>query len=500
MTSPDYARRTDHRYHSLGVPPDSEWSALRRLPGLELDRLGSRLAYCCRMDRAWTVMLHRQGLVDTALARRVLQALVLTGDERGWGGEDWLKERLGGDEHAASVINYGRTLQEPMARMQMRDALLNVFDDLHACREGILAAAETYADALMAGQSHFSHAQPTTYGAYLVAVHDGLARAEAQLDLAYRHTNLNSGGCGACSGTGWPVDRELVTRLLGFDDTLESAYDCEGSQDEIPQILFALSSLALTLDRSALDHSVWSLEEVGSIRLAPPWRGVSSFMPQKAHAGRFENVREAAVAVMGQMMTAVLTFKNEPIQDVLPVYHAPVCALNGCAHARKLLQLWTRLLENLEVNRDRMREIVRAGYSGAPDLAIVLIRERRFAGRQAHRVCATCVRIARERGVRPADLDGALLDEAARLTGDPEPGLPDARVREIMGLDRFLDLHDNLGDPHPRETRRLVARRREALGADRERQAGRRDRLAAGHRLLEAEEAAILGAPAPEPG
>ncbi len=489
----DYASRTDHRYHSLGVPPSDEWKHLKAFPGQEIKRLSSRLQYCCLMDRAWTVMLHKQGLVETALARRILQALVLSGGETGWGGEDWLKERLDGDEYAASVINYGRTLQEPMARMQMREALLGVFDDLHACRERILSTAETHADALMAGQSHFSHAQPTTYGAYLLAVHEGLARAEEQLALAYRHTNMNSGGCGACSGTGWPVDRELVTRLLGFDATIESAYDCEGCQDEIPQILFALSSLALTLDRSALDHSIWSLEEIGSIRLTPAWRGVSSFMPQKAHSRRFENVRGAAADIMGQMMTAVLTFKNEPIQDVLPVYHSPQYAIAGCAHARNLLQLWTRLLENVQVDRERMCAIVRDGYSGAPDLAIVLIRQHGLAGRQAHRVCATCVRLARERGIKPWKIDGVLLDEAARLTGDPEPHLPDEQIHEIMGLERFLDLHDNLGDPNPRETQRLVALRREALQADREAQAGRRARIAAAYRLLEDEEAEIMG-------
>ena len=42
---------------------------------------------------------------------------------------------------------------------------------------------------------------------------------------SYRHTNQNSGGCGACSGTGWPTDREIITDLLGFDSTIEPAYD-----------------------------------------------------------------------------------------------------------------------------------------------------------------------------------------------------------------------------------------------------------------------------------
>jgi argininosuccinate lyase len=490
----NFCARKDHRLHTPGVPKAEKWQDIMLFPQKEMGRVGNRLVYCAWMDRAWTVMLFRQGLIKEEVARKLLSVLTDTGEDRGFGGEDWLKEKLGGDEYTASAVNLGRTLQEPMARLQMREKLLDVFDDLHAAMEVVLDKSEKNADAMMAGQSHFSHAQPTTYGAYLLAVHDGLARAGAQLELAYRFTNMNSGGCGACSGTGWPVDRQMVTELLGFDELIELTYDCEGSQDEVPQICFALSSLALTLSRAALDHGRWSLEEIGSIALAPQWLGVSSFMPQKAHSGgMFENVRRATNEVLGQMLTVLVSFKGEAIEDNLPVYSSPSHALQGCCEAQKALRLWAELVRTLTVNRERMLEIARMGYSGAPDLAVRLIRDQDYASRQAHRICCNAVRLARERGIGPREMTGALLDEAARVSDEPEPGLSDAEVFDAMGLESFFEKHCNLGDPCPSETLRMIGLRREKLAGLREAQAGRRERVESANRRLEDEIRAILG-------
>ncbi len=458
-----FARRKDHRWHAPGVPQSPAWSYYRSLPGSETARYGL-FPYRGKMDMAWTVMLYRQGLISHETAVKLLQVLPETQNQQGdWTGEVWLMKRLNGDETTASAVNYGRTQQEPMYRMAMRDALIDVFEEAFGTLGTLLDQAEVYADAMMAGQSHFSHAQPTTYGAYLLTVHDGLARGLEQLELAYRRTNENSGGCGACSGTGWPVDRDLITDLLGFDKTIEVTFDCEGSQDQMPQIMFALSSMALTLTRTGMDHSIWTLEEINQVHTAPEWCGVSSFMPQKAHGGMFENVRIAADEVLGEMMKLVIRYKGEAIQDVLPVFTAPGQVFNGVNQIRKGLGFLRCLVATIKVNRKRMLEIVKNGYSGAPDLAIVLIRNRGFAGRQAHRVCATCVRLARERGIKPYEMTGALLDEAARFTSDPEPGLTNEQVQECMGLDHFFEKHNGQGDPTPDETRRLVTLRRDRL-------------------------------------
>ena len=474
----DYWRSRDHQRHTCGCEEAPEWAKYRSLPQRRMQEVHNRMPRCGRMDMAWLVMLHKQGLVPTETARKLIPALRRTQDAKGWGGEAWIKKQLGGDEDTASVVNYGRTLQEPMARMMMREELWNAFDELLATQATILDVAADNTDTVMAGHSHWAHAQPTTYAAYLLAVHDGLARGLDQLELAYRHTNQNSGGCGACSGTGWPVDRTLVTELLGFDETIELTYDCEGSQDEMLTILFAASNVAVTLSRAALDLNVWVTEEWDIFEVALNWRMVSSFMPQKANAGNiFEHIRMAINDVLGHMQTCLYSFKNEPIQDVLPVYKADQYVVEGLAHLERGLGFFRHVLPNVKPRKERMWELLRRGYSGAPDLAITLIREKGYGGRCAHRICATMVRIARERGIKACDCTGSLLDEAAQISDDPEPHLTDAEVQESMSLEHFFEKHAGLGDPNPAETERLIGKRRDMLRDTVQRQAAGRRRL-----------------------
>ncbi|MFW5868147.1 MAG: lyase family protein [Armatimonadota bacterium] len=493
MTPEQYQAGTDHRRHAPGVPDAPEWLYYRALPHRRVQETGNRLPYCALMDKAWLVMLYRKGHVPAEQVRKLFPILDEADAEQGWGGEAWIREKLGGDEDTAFAVNHGRTLQEPMARMMMRESLLYAFDELLPTLEGVLDVADEHADVLMAGHSHWAHAQPTTWGAYLLAVHDGFARGLEQLELAYKHTNMNSGGCGACSGARWDVDRELITDLLGFDATIEPAYDCEASQEEMLTILFAASNIAVTLSRVCLDMNVWTTEEWDIFDVDMAWRGVSSFMPHKANAGnRFENIRENCNQVLGQMQTCLFSFKNEPLQDILPVYHADRYVRDGLAQLEAGLGLFRHLLPNVRPREDRMWELVREGYSGSVDLAIRIVKERGFGGRRAHRMCCTMVRLARERRIKPWECTGDLLDEAARVTGDPGPNLSDEAVRHDMSLEHFHETPCNLGDPKPEETRRLIAKRRDALAESRDRQQARRDRIEAGYARLQAEIDAIM--------
>lgn len=178
----------------------------------ELSRARNRNRYGRFMDQAWTIVLYKKGFIPRESAVKVLAALGKTET----GGEDVLKKILK-DGALASIPVIVRTLQEPMSRMQLRDKQLDVIEASQQCLEDILNRAEDEAETIMPGATHMAHTQPTTYGAYLVAIHDGLYRSLEQIELAYKHTNENSGGCGACSGTGWDVDRNMITELLGFD-------------------------------------------------------------------------------------------------------------------------------------------------------------------------------------------------------------------------------------------------------------------------------------------
>jgi len=485
----DFQRSHDHRRHCPGAPRAEGWMQCEARVGQELKRAMNPGPARAQTDKAWLVMLLKQGLIGRDAAVTLLKTL--RGAESG--GEDWLKTQLDGDEDTASLVNLGRTLQEPMSRLQLRAKLLDVLELLLTCLGTLLDVAERNADTVMAGQTHLSHAQPTTYAAYLLSVHDGLVRGLEQLELAYKHTNENTVGCGACSGTGWPVDRHLVTELLGFDRLAELTYDCEPGQDHALTILFALSNIAVLLSRTAMDFNIWAMEEVMMVHVAGPWRGVSSMMPQKAIPGsQFERIRIEATQVISKMVAGVVANKGEPHEDMLPIYMAWRGAVEAMCHAEKAIGFFNGLAPETKPDRQRMLQYAREGYSATPDLAVKLIRDKGVGGRRAHRICATFVRIARERGVQACDATGELLDEAARFVQEEPPGLSTEKVRDALDPVKFLERHTNVGDPAPLESLRLIARRRKALADAAQRHTARLDRIRQAEQRLDAEVAAVL--------
>jgi len=472
----------DHRGHAAGEPaPVLLGKVAPKHP---------QSYYTAQTDRAWVVMLTKKGLVPREKAAKVLAAL--QGVKAG--GEDALKKRLKGDEDLASIINFGRTLQEPMSRMLLRDQQLDVFEQLIKAMRATLDTAERHAETIMPGCTHMAHAQPTTYGAYLLAVYDGLARGLEQLELAYKHTNENTAGCGAVSGTGWPVDRQMVTELLGFDALMEPTYECEGAQDYGLTTMFALCNIMTVLSRTAMDHGIWGMEDCGFITLPGRLLGISSLTPQKAHPGStFERIRINANKVIGYMTAGLVACKGEPLTDVLPIYEAWKQAANALEETERALDRWADIIASVQPNKEKMLQHTRDGFSGAPDLAIKLIREKGYGGRRAHRICAVFVYLARKQGLKPYETTGELLDEAAKVANEKPPGLTTVEVREMLDPVKFLERHNNVGDPNPKETRRLIAVRRTALAEAEKRQADRRAKLQTASERLASEIAAITG-------
>ncbi|MEN8228717.1 MAG: lyase family protein [Bacteroidota bacterium] len=458
---------------------------IERFGGEKIGR-GQRYLYNPKlMDQAWTLMLHKQGYITTDEARTVLSGL----EKVEVGGERKLKMVL--DEHHASIPYFGKTMQEPLSHMWIREKQLDVIDAIHSLLGVLLNKAERHSETIMPGMSHMAHAQPITYGSYLLALHDGISRGLEYLELAYKHTNQNNAGCGATSGSGFYVDRDYITELLGFDETKELTYDAEPGQDWVMSTLYGLSNIMLVVSRTAMDHSIWGMDGYSTHLLEA---GGSQFMPHKAHAGsEWEHIRISVNNILGTTYMGVNALNKEPLMDVLTIYQAAyrspnVGAIGALCEAEMTLGILEYDIENLRVDREKLLQLTRDGWGCTTDLVAKLVLENDLGVRQAHRICGVMVRMARvHRKLKPYELTGAMLDEAARLSDDPEPHLTTEELREIMDPVKFIERHNNLGEPNPNETIRMVNDRRMQLKESQQRNVLRRERVEKGFEILRTE-------------
>jgi argininosuccinate lyase len=496
-----------HRY-APGVPEAKEWhQVLDRYMGyvqnMEKDPTKhstgpNRLI----VDLVWIVCMFEAKIIDESTAKKLLRAVrsiqqgsveTLETKSHGYAERNMIRA-LDNDEDLASMVNLGRTLQEPMNRLDMRDMLNDTFEELLDLLSTVLDTIEANIDTIMPGHTHFSQAQPITLAHYLMSVYDALRRAYDQLALAYRDTNRNSGGCGATSGITWPIDRDRMTGLLGFDDVVEPAYDSEASQDHSMSILFGLTNLVTIMSKTAMDMCIWAMEEVDMIRAEPAWCGVSSMMPNKCiPSSLFERTRIEAGYVIGEMMEAAVLVKGEPHGDVLPMLEAPKIALKAMAHSMVVMGYMNNMLKHIIPQKETMLEYVRAGFSCASEVAYHIVKESGCGPRRAHRIVATMVRIARERGLKAYEVTGELLEEAAVFAEEKPPGLSTKLLRELLDPENFIKTHSNKGGTAPREARRMLGKRRRELGSLAGEQKSRRKRIADAESALRSVVEGILG-------
>jgi argininosuccinate lyase len=490
-----------HRY-TPGVPEAEEWGAIvdrfvEYMASMEKDPTKhsggpNRL----KVDLAWVICMYKADIIDQDAARKLLKGILSLQrgvkrevETRSHGfAERSLIAALDGDEDLASMVNLGRTLQEPMTRLDLRDKMIEVFDDLIVLLDTVLKVADRNIDTIMPGHTHMSQAQPITLAHYLLSVYDGLRRGVSQAELAYKDTNRNSGACGACSGITWPIDRWYMTELLGFDDLVEPTYDSEASQDHSLSILFALTNITLLISKASMDMNIWGLEEVDMLRADPAWCGVSSLMPNKCIPGSlFERARIEAVYVLGQMMQGVAFTKGEPHGDMLPMLELPKITLKAMAHALVCVGYFNGMLKNVRPQRKTMLEYVREGYSCTSEIVTHMVREMGYGPRRAHRIVATFVRMARERGLKAYEATGDLLDEAARFADEEPPEIDTPMLRRLLDPEEFIKSHNNTGGTAPEEAKRMLSARGAELDEVRERQQQRKARLQSADELLQQE-------------
>ncbi|MFQ6074793.1 MAG: argininosuccinate lyase [Candidatus Bathyarchaeia archaeon] len=424
-----------------------------------------RFTHSCQVDLAHTVMLAEGGIIpvdDAAKILVVLKEIESLGAERfpvdAEAGSlllqveaylfDRLGEEIGGKMHTGrSRWDRGRAIW----RMYARDRALDVLRRLINLQEVIIHLSEKHVDTVMPGYTHLQHAQPWTFGHYLISFFYAFHRDFGRLKHAYGNTNLNVLGSAAQAGTSWPVNRRRTTELLGFDGLLLNSREVF-REDYKVDILAALAQTLSDLNDLASDLLVWSSYEFGMMESSDAYAGSSSIMPQKKNPSALEAVQQRAALGIGYLasalggLRAVGTVRSgsvEMLVDALDV-------------TGETLDLMAGILETLVVHEDRMLELSGASWSTANELADTIVREVGISFRRAHHVVARLVRIAIEEGKRPGEVTSDMVNRAAEeMLGFPL-NLEDDIIRRALDPVEFINTRVTEGSVNPKEVDEML--------------------------------------------
>ncbi|MEK6662737.1 MAG: argininosuccinate lyase [Pseudomonadota bacterium] len=362
---------------------------------------------------------------------------------------------LAGD--AGKRLHTARSRNDQVAtdiRLYLRDAIDRLLDRIRAFQLALLDLAETHAATVMPGFTHLQVAQPVTFGHHLMAYFEMLKRDAGRLADARKRVNQLPLGSAALAGTSYPIQRERVAALLGFDGLCENSLDAVSDRDFAIETTHACALIMIHLSRFSEELILWMSPRYGFIRLADRFCTGSSIMPQKRNPDVPELVRGKTGRVIGHLMGLFTLMKGQPLaynkdnqEDKEPLFDTVDTVLDS-------LTLYADMMGGLTVNAEAMRAAAREGFATATDLADYLVKKG-LPFRDAHEAVARAVRHAEEKQCDLADLPLGTLKQFSDLVG------PD--VFEVLTLEGSLASRSHIGGTAPAAVRAAIQRAREAL-------------------------------------
>uniref|UniRef100_UPI0017E4D830 lyase family protein n=1 Tax=Sporichthya sp. TaxID=65475 RepID=UPI0017E4D830 len=316
--------------------------------------------------------------------------------------------------------------------------------------------ADVHAETFMAEQTYLQHAQPSTFGHYLVAFAHAALRDIDRLEAELDRLNQSPGGAGGVNGSALTGDREVVAGLLGFDGVIEHTRDAMWQTDGYVALLGAVASLAVTVAKMAEDLEIWASNEFDYVSLAEGHTRTSVLMPQKRNPYALTMVRGEAGVLIGRLTGLLATTKSPSARsdNLIFAYGEVPRALDL---ATRQVALMAGVTSGLTANPERMYQALESGYSQAADLAEHLMVTLGVDYRTAYEVVGATVRRAAAEKVRGIDITGEMLDAAAvEVTGSPL-GVTGSDLSQALDPRSIVRTRNTRGGAEPSVVRTMAA-------------------------------------------
>jgi argininosuccinate lyase len=431
--------------HRLGPPTEGPAPELVE-SGFYLENADAPLLHAGlnRADLAHVLDLHQRGVIPERSARRLLGLLLETvatpaedfpydpafGEPYN-SRERFFTQRIGDD---AGWLHAGRPRREAVRialRLHLRGQLVDLIEAAADLADTIATRAAEHSRTWLPDQTYLQHAQPSTFGHYLLSFGYPVLRDARRLHDALVWTNTSPGGAGCVNGSRLLDDREPIARMLGFQGVIEHTRDAMWQTDGLVDMLAGAASLVGTQSKLGEDLEIWASSEFDYVTLADGFSRSSVLMPQKRNPYALSIIRGASGTLVGRLTGFLAVIKSPSARSDNLIY-----AYGEVPRALDLAVRTTRLtdgvIRTLTVNVARMWAALESGFCQATDLAEYVMLTCGLDYRTAYQVVGVAVRTAHEAGLRGIDLDGEMLDQAAQQYAGRSLGLAGVDLSEVL--------------------------------------------------------------------
>ena len=383
----------------------------RKATDTKVDDFNSSIRFDKRMYRqdikgsiAHATMLGRQGIIPQEDADKIVAELkvILHDIEEGnvkflidaedihMNIEKILTDRIG---DAGKRLHTGRSRNDQVAldiRMYLMDETADIEDMLVDAMKTFVELAKQHTDTIMPGYTHLQKAQPVTFAHHCMAYYEMLKRDYSRLEDCRKRTNVMPLGSGALAGTTYPLDRELVADMLGFDGVTMNSLDGVSDRDFVIELANCLAMLMMHLSRFSEELILWSSNEFSFVEMDDAYSTGSSIMPQKKNPDVAELIRGKSGRVYGNLMSLLTMMKGIPLAYNKDMQEDKEPIFDSIDTVKLCLPVFCDMIRTMKVNVSKMRAGANGGFTNATDAADYLVKKG-LPFRDAHSVIGNMV-------------------------------------------------------------------------------------------------------------
>jgi len=304
--------------------------------------------------------------------------------------ENKLKEKIGsvaGKLHIARSRNDQIALDE---RMYLKEEVLKTQGLLKDLQKSLLSSAQKNLGIIMPGYTHLQHAQPLLFSHHFMAYFYMFERDKGRMRDLYKRIDVLPLGSAALAGTSFHINREFVAKQLGFNKVSENTLDAVSDRDFILEFLSASAILMMHLSRLGEELVLWSSQEFNFIELDDSFCTGSSIMPQKKNPDAAELIRGKTGRVYGNLINLLTMMKALPLAYNHDMQEDKEPLFDTVSTLEKSLFLMSKMIETMQVNKEKMEEGTKGDFSTATELADYLVKKD-LSFREAHKLIGTIV-------------------------------------------------------------------------------------------------------------
>jgi argininosuccinate lyase len=320
---------------------------------------------------------------------------------------------------AAGRLHTARSRNDQAAtdmRLWLRERLAESMDQILELAKALAKRARREAEVVCPGFTHMQPAQVTSLGHLWAAHAHALERDLNALLACTDAVDTCPLGAAASFGTPWPIDREWVAEILGFEIPAENTLDAIANRWEAEARVAQAWALTLTHLSTLAADVIWlSTPPRDWVRLDDAHVTGSSIMPQKRNPDIAEVTRARAAACQAAAQAIVATATGQLSGYNRDLQWTKCHIMDAWRQIDQVPEAWRRVIEGLTIDRPAMRAACRVGFLEAAEVADYLSRATGQPFRRLHHVLGRAVERCDAVGrLTLGALNGALIDAGVK--------------------------------------------------------------------------------------